>query len=157
MSRGRTYSIQFNNVAVAAVQDLLAAYAGGSMIFELAGLVIGQITGTTVQNLRFTVKRLPATVTTGSGGASATPKRMMRGDTAATITGRTNDTTQASTSGTADVLHSDVFNTVNGYQWYWNPQDCPTIGLNEAAVVSLDAPPGAAMTMSGTLYVRELL
>ena len=155
--RGRTYSIQFNNVAVAAVQDLLAAYAGASMIFEVAGLVIGQITGTTVQNLRFTIKRLPATVTNGSGGNSATPKRMMRGDTAATVTGRVNDTTQATTSGTPDILHSDVFNTVNGYQFFWPPQDCPTVGLSEAAVVSLDAPPGSGLFMSGTLYIRELL
>lgn len=156
MARGRTYSIQFNNVAVAAVQDLLAVYSGASMVCELAGLVIGQITGTTVQNLRFTIKRLPATVTNGSGGNSATPQKMMRGDTAPTVTGRINDTTQATTSGTPSILHSDVFNTVNGYQFFWPPQDCPTIGLSEAGVVSLDAPPGAAMTMSGTLYVREL-
>lgn len=157
MSRGRSYSIQFNNVAVAAVQDLLAAYAGASMPFEIAGLVIGQVTGTTVQNLRITVKRLPATVTSGTGGNAATPKRLMRGDSAATITGRINDTTQATTSGTPDILHADAFNTVNGYQFFWLPQDCPTIGMNEAAVVSLDQGPGSAMTMSGTLYVRELM
>lgn len=157
MARGRTYSIQFNNVAVAAVQDLLAVYSGASMVCELAGLVIGQITGTTVQNLRFTIKRLPATVTSGSGGSSATPQKMQRGDGGATVTARTNDTTPATSSGTASILHSDVFNTVNGYQFFWPPQDCPTIGLSEAGVVSLDAPPGSGLFMSGTLYIRELM
>jgi hypothetical protein len=126
------------------------------MAIELHGIVIGQITGTTVQNLRMSVKRLPTTVTSGSAGAAATPQKIQRGDAAATITARTNDTTQASTSGTPAILHSDVFNTVNGYQFFWPPEDRPVIGLNEAAVVTLDTTPGAAMTMSGTLIVAEL-
>lgn len=157
MARGRIYAIPFRNVAVAAVQDLIAAYCGASMGVALHGFTIGQITGTTVQNLNISVKRLPATVTSGSGGTSVTPQKMGRGDAAATITARANDTTQATTSGTAGVLHGDVFNTVNGYQFFWPPNDQPVIGLSEAAVISLDTPPAAPMTMSGTLIVEELL
>jgi len=127
------------------------------MAVELHGLVIGQVTGTTVANLKISVKRLPATVTSGSGGSAATPQKMMRGDAAATATARTNDTTQATTSGSASVLHSDVFNTVNGYQFFWPPQDQPTIGISEAAVLSLDGAPGSALTMSGTLYFGEVI
>jgi hypothetical protein len=63
---------------------------------------------------------------------------------------------QATSSGATAVLHSDDFNTVNGYQFFWPPQDCPTIGLSEAAVLSLDTTPGSALTMSGTLYFGEL-
>lgn len=157
MARGRVYSIQFRNVAVAALQDLLAVYCGASMGVALHGLVIGQITGTTVQNLNISVKRLATTVTSGSGGTAPTPKKMGRGDSAATVTARANDTVQATSSGATDVLHADVFNTVNGYQFFWPPNDQPTVGLNEAAVISLDTAPAAPMTMSGTLYVEELL
>lgn len=157
MARGRSYSVQFNNVGVAAVQDLIALYSGASMAVALLGVVIGQITGTTVQNLRLSIKRLPATVTAGSGGNSATPRKGLRGDAAATATARINDTTQATTSGTAEILHSDVFNTVNGYQMFWPPSTPLTFGLSEAAVLSLDQAPAASLTMSGTLYFEELI
>lgn len=156
MARSRTYSVQFSNISVAAVQDLIGLYCGANMACELHGIVIGQITGTTVQNLRISVKRLPATVTSGAVGAAATPQKLMRGDAAATATARTNDTTQATTSGTAAVLHSDVFNTVNGYQFFWPPQDMPTFGPAEAAILSLDGAPSSALTMSGTLIFGEL-
>lgn len=156
MARTRPYSVQFANVSVSAVQDLIALYCGASMACELHGIDIGQITGTTVQNLRISIKRLATTVTAGSGGSAPTPQKIMRGDAAATATARVNDTTQATTSGAAAVLHSDVFNTVNGFQFFWPPNDMPTIGLSEAAIVSLDTAPGSALTMSGTLYFAEL-
>jgi len=157
MARGRAYSVEFNNVAVSVVQDLIALYCGSSMACGLLGFVIGQITGTTVANLRIRVRRLPTTVTSGSGGGAATPRKAMQGDAAATATARINDTTQATTSGTAETLHSDVFNTVNGYQFFWPPNMVPTIGISQAAVLSLDQAPGAPMTMSGTLYFEELI
>lgn len=156
MARGRVYSVQFNGVSVSALQDLIALYCGASMICELHGLVIGQITGTTIQNLPITVSRLPATVTPGSGGSAPTPQKSMRGDVAATATARANDTTPATTSGTASVLLADVFNTINGYQFFWPPDDRPIIGLSEAAVVKLTAGPSSALVMSGTLYFAEL-
>ena len=155
MARTRPYTIAFSGISVAAVQDLLALYCGAAMGVELHGLVIGQITGTTVANLRLSIKRLAAAVTAGSGGSAATPQKLMRGDGAAAVTARVNDTVQASSVTTA-VLHSDAFNTVNGFQFFWPPGDMPTIGLSEAAVISLDTAPAAAMTMSGTLYFAEL-
>lgn len=155
-ARSRAYSIQFNNVTVAALQDLIALYCGANMACELHGFTIGQVTGTTVQNLRFSIKRLPATVTSGSGGSVATPQKILRGDVAATATARVNDTTQATTSGTAAIIHADALNTVNGYQFFWPAQDAPTFGPNEAAILSLDQAPASGLTMSGTLYFGEL-
>ncbi len=157
MARTRPYSVQFNNVSVSAVQDLIALYCGASMGIELHGIVLGQITGTTVQNLRVSVKRLPATVTPGSAGSAPTPQKIMRGDAAATVTARANDTVQATTSGAVATLHSDVFNTVNGFQFFWPPNDMPTIGLSEAAILSLDTAPVAPLVMSGTFYLAELI
>jgi hypothetical protein len=156
---GRPYSVQFNNVSVSAVQDLIGLYCGASMACKLSGVVVGQITNATAALLRVSINRLPATVTSGSVGTSATPQKINRGDASATATARVNDTTQATTSGTKAVLHSDVFNTVNGYQFFWPAGSTdlrPVIGLSEAVVFSLDTAPGAAMTMSGTLYFEEL-
>jgi hypothetical protein len=157
MARGRAYSVSFSGVSVTAVQDLIGLYCGSAMACELHGIEIGQITATTVAALRVTVKRLTATVTPGSVGSSATPRKALSGDAAATATARINDTTQATTSGTAETLHSDVLNVINGLSFFWPPNDIPVIGLSQAAVVSLDTPPGSAMTMSGTLYFAEIL
>jgi hypothetical protein len=153
----RPYSVEFHNVSVSVVQDLISVYCGASMGIELQSISIGQITGLTVQNLRISIKRLASAVTAGTGGAAVTPKKMMRGDVAATVTARANDsTTQASSSGATDILLSDVFNTVNGYQWGWG-DNRPTFGLSEACILSLDQAPTSPLFMSGTLCFGELL
>ncbi len=152
----RVYSIEFAGVAVSAVQDLLAIYTGASKAARLHSMVLGQITGTTVANLRVSLKRLPPTVTSGSGGTAPTPQLLNPGDAAATVTARANDTTQATTTGTVAVLVADVFNTINGWLFMPPPEDRPVVGLSSALVLSLDTAPGAAMTMSGTMTFEEL-
>ena len=138
------------------MQDLLAIYSGASMALELHGFELGQITATNLAMLRVSIKRLPVTVTSGSGGSSVTPRKSMPGDAAATVTARANDTTQASTSGTAETLHSDIMNVVNGLSFFWPPNDVPVFGLSQAAILSLDTAPSSAIVMSGTLYFAEL-
>ena len=154
---GRVYSVSFAGVAISAVQDLIGIYNGANMATRLHGVVIGQITGTTVQNLKVSVHRLAATVTPGSSGTTATPQKMNRGDPSSVISSaHINDTTQATSAGNA-LLHADIYNTVNGFQFFWPPDTRPIAGLSEAFILSLDtAPTGGAMTMSGTLYFEEL-
>jgi hypothetical protein len=152
----REYSVQFNNVSVSAAQDLISVFSGASMAFEVHSLQIGQITATAIGNLRISLKRLPATVTAGSGGTTPTPQKLNFGDSAATVTAHANDTTQATTSGTSSTLLSDIFNVVNGYQWIFPPDDRPVFQPSQAAVLSLDTAPGAAETMSGTMVIAEI-
>lgn len=152
----REYSVQFANVSVSAVQDLIAVYAGASMAFEVHSIQIGQITATAIGNLRISLKRLPATVTAGSGGTTPTPQKLNFGDAAATVTSHVNDTTQATTSGTSSTIIADIFNVVNGYQWIFPPDDRPNFQPSQAAVLSLDTAPGNAETMSGTMIIAEL-
>jgi hypothetical protein len=156
MGRSRSYSAAFRNVSVSAVQDLIAIYCGATMAIELHGFVLGQVTGTTVENLEIAVKRLPAVVTSGSGGALGAVNRLMRGDALATVSARINDTTLAITSGSEVALHRDVFNTINGCQFFWPPADIPTVGLGEAAILELVGAPATALVMSGTLYFGEV-
>jgi len=150
----RVYTVEFHNVAIVAVEDLIAIYCGASMAVELHGIVIGQITNTSQQNLNISIKRLAATVTSGSGGSAATPQKTSKNDAAATATARINDTTQATSSGVT-TLHSDVFSTINGYQFFWTQATMPDAALSEALVLSLNTAPVASMNVSGTLYFAE--
>ena len=156
MSAGRIYTIPFRNVSVSAVQDMIAAYAGASMAIELVSLSIGQITQTAVELLQISIKRLPATVSTGSGGSSATPVPDNDTDADATFTARVNDTSQATSSGTVVYPMPDVLNEVNGYQWIWPEKARPSCKPGEALIASLDSAPPAGRTMSGSMKVKEL-
>ena len=153
---GRVYTMGFQNVTLAAVQDALALYAGASRIFAVLSVNLGQITGTSVANLRVRLRYLPATVTPGSGGGAGVLKPFVAGDAAATVTGRINDTTQATTSGSAVDLWDDVWNTVNGFLWVPPvPSRPPVIGLNGAFIVSLDTAP-SSLVSSGSVTLEEL-
>lgn len=153
MLQTRDYSVVFDNVAVSAVQDLIALYASGSGGVVLKGFQVGQVTSTGIVMLRWAVMRLPATVTAGSGGTSATPRKTLGGDAAAVTTARINDTTVATTSGTAELLAADVMNVVNGTGQIGFPR-FPTIKANEAITLRLNTGP-AALNMSGTVYFGE--
>lgn len=154
---GRIYTTGFQNVSVINPEDLIAVYAGSAKIFALVSVNIGQITGTTVANYRVRLRYLPTTVTAGSGGSAGTVARTVPGDAAATITSRLNDTTQATSSGTAVDIWDDVWNTVNGFLWTPPiPSRPPIIGLSGAFILSLDQAPSPALTISGTVMVEEL-
>lgn len=151
----RVYTMEFNAVAVAAAQDLLAIYCGASKAIKVHEVVLGQVTATTIGNLGLTLKRLNATVTSGSGGAAGTVVPINPGDAAATVTGRTNDTTQA-TATTTNVIRGDVVNVLNGYQYLPPPDDRPVIEPSGAFVVSLNTAPASSETFSGTITFEEL-
>jgi hypothetical protein len=154
----RVYTVSSQNVSVSAAQDLLAVFSGSSGAFEVHEFVVGQISATTVGNLRIRGRRLPATVTAGTGGTAPTPSKSRPGDAAATVTARANDmTTQASTNGTALDIRSDVFNPINGYQFLPAPEDRPACNPSEAFVWSLDTAPDSAETMNCTMTLAELI
>jgi len=153
----RVYTMTFAGVSVAATQDLMALYAGSGAAFEIHEFVIGQLTVTTVANLRLSLKRLPATVTAGSSGNAGVMNKSRSGDAAATVTGRINDTTQATTGGTAVVIRADVYNPINGYQFLPAPEDRPACNPSEAMVVSLDTSPAGGETSQGSITFAELV
>ena len=152
----RVYAVPFKNVSIAAAQDVIAIYAGSAKALEIHEIRLGQTTITTAAQLRLTLRRLPATVTVGSGGSTPTPTPQNKNDTAASFTAHANDTTVASTSGTAVDYTPDVWNLVNGYDMLYAPEDRPVINPNEAFIVSLDQTPSQSMNCSGVAIVAEL-
>jgi len=151
---GRVYSVTSAAVSVSAAQDLVCIYTGVKAI-KVHSVTIGQITATAVGNLKVRLIRLPATVTAGSGGSTPTPVPLSPNDSAATATAHANDTTQATTGGTAAVLVADAYNVVNGYLYLPPEEDRPVIGPSQAFTVSLDSAPSAEVT-SVTVVFEEL-
>jgi len=152
----RTYTAQSNNVSVSAVQDLMSIQTTSGMVAEIDELVLGQVTATTIGNLRTSFKRFSGAYSIGSAGTSVTPRPHVFGDSAATCTARGNDTTQTS-GGTAVTLDSDALNVVNGYNKLPAPEDRWSFTISQAFVWSLDSAPSGAETMSVRVTFREIV
>lgn len=160
---GRPYAISFAAVAVSAQQDLFYIKPAADKLVVIEAVYISNVGGTAdagdaqEELLRIEVIRLPATVTVGSGGAAATPNPLMTNDTAAGMTARVNDTTVATTSGTALNMHTDGMNVRIPYVWMPPPEHRPMVGNAQAIVVRLVTTPADAVTMNGTLVGREFV
>ena len=152
----RLYTVIFNNVSVAAVQDLISVTCTANMAIKIHEVAIGQVTATTIGNLRISLKRMQATVTAGSGGTAYTPVPINFGDAAATATARVNDTTQAISSTGAQIMRADIYNVLNGFLYLPPIEDRIIIKPSQAFVVSLDSAPGSAEIMSCSLVFEEL-
>lgn len=159
---GRAYACEFHNVSVAAQQDLFYIKPAADKICVIEAVYLANVGGTAdagdaqEELLRFEIIRLPATVTVGSGGSSMTPNPLAVNDSAASFTARTNDTTMATTSGTALNLHSDGLNVRVPYVWMPPPEHRILIANAAAIVARLVSTPADAVTMNGTMIVREM-
>ena len=152
--RTRDYTVT-KQLTIAAVQDLAALYPGSGGPIALKSVVIAPVNRTSLEACQFTIHRLRVTVSSGSGGSSVTPRKVLGGDAAATTTCHMGDTTQATTSGTNESLYGDGWNEVNGAQ-VWLPRDLElTCNANEALVVSLDVAPSASVVANVTAVFGE--
>lgn len=157
MATGRKYTVSFQNVTLAAVQDLFMVKSGTSNPIAVTSINLGQITGTSVANCRIRLQLLPATVTAGSGGSAGTiNKWQSQGDAASSATARINDTVQATSSGTIIDIWDDAWNIVNG--WFWSPpipSSSPMAIGGAAFRLSLDTAPSSIVS-NGTFTFEEL-
>jgi hypothetical protein len=159
MSLERLYTISFESVSVSAVQDLFALKCSSSNGAEIRRISLSAGGVTSPAEIRLRLKRLPSTVTIGSGGSTPTVQKVSsrNGQSSLMSNARTNDTTQASTSGTAQTLAV----------WQWNVlqeflEVPPTEGerwecdSSEALIFDLVAAPGSATTLSGYIVWKEV-
>lgn len=153
----RVYKATFENVTLsAAIQDVLALRAGSSNGIELHMIDLSAGGVVAPAEIRLRLKRLPATVTNGSGGSNPTGVAADSGDTkASTATVRANDTTQATTSGTAAILGAWQWNVLLPWQYLPAPEDRDVIQPNEALVLDIPGAP-VSTVVSGTIVWREL-
>lgn len=162
----RIYTVNFENVAVSAVQDLVSIYLPTSAAnFKQVNFIRYWVAladptpPTTPYLLTFRLKWMPATVTAGSGGGAFTPVPLDIGDSAAKCTARINDTTQATTSGTAIVLDTQSIHIYNYYDSAIQnrpPLPLPCASTNaQALVLGLYQAPSTAIHLSGGIDFAE--
>ncbi len=153
---GRTYSVSFSAVAVSAAQDLFEISPADDKPVEIVGIELGQSSdaGDAADEL-LQISIIRGYTTSGSGGSAPTPAPMSPASSAAGFAAEVNNTTVANT-GTAVTLQTTCWNVRGGYvQWF--PEGCrPVAGQGNTTIVVRQTAPADAITMSGTLYVREL-
>lgn len=153
----RSYAITFENVAVAAAQDLFEVNPAADRPVEIVACYLSQSTelsDAAEEQLRLSIVRGHST--SGSGGTAATPVPLSPLDVAAGATAEVNNTTIAS-AGTAVTLHAETFNVRAGWVYVPDAESRPTASDTQGTlVVRLLAAPADSVTMGGTLIIREL-
>jgi hypothetical protein len=156
----RIYNVLFENVTVSAPQDLcLVTGATGKIIFVIEMWVgCTNTTLATGQGLQLRARFLPATVTAGTGGATAqTPTKVDPGDaTCSTATCGMNNTTPATTSGTAIKLYENGCHLYQGDRYRFPVDERPVVGPSEAFVWELLSTVSGAVAMSGGVKIGEV-
>jgi hypothetical protein len=153
---GRVYAVTFSAVAVSAAQDLFEITPADDKPVEIVGIELGQSSDYgDAQDEGLQISIIRGHTTSGSGGSAPTPAPINPNDSASGFTAEVNNTTIAST-GTTVTLHTGCWNVRGGYINWW-PEGCrPTAGQGNTTIVVRQTAPADAITMSGTLYVREL-
>ncbi len=153
---GRVYSVIFSAVAVTAAQDLFELTPADDKPIEIVGIELGQSSDAgDAQDEILQLSIIRGFTTSGSGGTAATPSPMLPNDGSAGFTAEVNNTTVANT-GTTNTLYTGAWNVRAGYI-NWFPEGCrPSATQGNTTIVVRQTAPADSITMSGTLYVREL-
>lgn len=155
--RGRVYTVSFSAVAVAAAQDLFEITPADDKPIEIVGIELGQTSDSgDAQDEQLQLSIIRGFTTSGSGGTAPTPAPVGSSATAAAgFTAEVNNTTLANT-GTSVTLPCTAWNVRAGYI-NWFPEGCePGASQANTTIVVRQSAPVDSLTMSGTLYVREL-
>jgi hypothetical protein len=161
---GRIYPVPFNGTVTNAGgnSDIFSFQPAANKPISLRGFTLGQVSevgDSQEENLRFTVTRLPATFTVGSGGNAVTAVAPAGSslDTVWGFTARTNDTTVATTSGTAQVLDEIGWNERNTpyEKWYPDIAFSPGAFNGQGLVIRMETTPADDFTFSGVAWIEE--
>lgn len=153
---GRLYTVQFEKISVSALQDLFEIKGAVGKTLKVKRLILSDVDVSPLpaaQMLPIRARFLPATVTSGSGGSTPTPQKTDQGDAAASFTAGANNTTKATTNGTAVTFLEDGFHIYNGYD---KPISGPAVvDPSTSIVLELITAPSGPITLSGTIEVEE--
>lgn len=155
----RLYTANFENVSMSAAQDLFEVKGASGKVVRILRCWLGLTPTTlaTAQSLRTQCRFLPATVTDGSGGTTPTFRRLDVGDAAASATVLANNTSQASTNGTAAVLATSGDHIYAGVVYDFQMMKAvPIIGASEAFTFELLSTVSGTVAMSGGVLIEEL-
>lgn len=156
---GRVYTVNFENVAVAASQDFFELTPADDKSIFIAGFSLDNVGGTAdaadaqEEILRLSIVR--GHTTSGSGGSAPTPAPWRTTvDTAAGFTAEVNNTTIASTAGTT--VWAGGWNTrITKELWFPDELMPGCSQANTTIVLRLLSTPADSFNASGTMWVVE--
>lgn len=152
MAGNRVYSATFDNVTVSAIQDVFSLLAAGGRL-ELHKIRLTS-NGVADAVCRLRLRRFPSTVTVGSGGSAPTVSPVDESDAAGAATVRANDTTQATTTGTAITMWGEQWDVRAPFEYLEAPEDREALKLNSAYILDIPAAP-TSLIISGYIKWRE--
>lgn len=159
---GRIYTVSYQGTLTntGGDSDLLEILPADDKPVKLRGMKLGQTTelgDAAEESLRISIMRLPATVTSGSGGSAPTPAPMDSADSAAGFAAECNNTTIATTSGSAITLEEFAWNIRNSPFETWWPDErfAPKAKQGEALIVRSQSTPADDISITITFYLEE--
>ena len=153
---GRIYQVRLTPTAVSAALDALELVPATDKPVVIHKVVLTPQDSETNQQIRVTVRILPATFTSGSTGATA-PSVGTRNshDAASGFTVECFNTTRASTSGTAQYLADEAFPSQGGYEYLPDIYERPVVYAGQGFIVGIEESMAGA-TVNGYAVVEEL-
>jgi hypothetical protein len=166
----RIFTGSFKNVAVSAAQDLFAIIATTTpKSVRLLRCVLSATDTTIPTSQMFSIEVAlftGATITAGSGGTTPTANKPDSGDSAAVgFTLAANNTTQATTTGTTNIVYEGGFHVYNGFDESFvvdgsNPRGALPIFVQSAVnagsiIVRTTNTATGTVHLSGTVWVEE--
>lgn len=144
--------------------DLLEVLPGDDKPIRIRGILLSQISevgDAAEEGLQISVQRFAATVTSGSGGSADAAANHVPVDSADSAIGATvefNNTTVATTSGTASPMAYVGWNERNSPYDFWFPDErfCPIIKQGEGGFVRQDTTAADDYTGNFTFWLEEL-
>lgn len=152
----RRYIVESEAIAVSAAQDLMQIKGASGKILRIINCKTGATDTTlvTAQSISTRGRFLPATVTDGTGGASATARALDPGDAGASFIALANNTVKATTTGTAAIVH-EAGNHIFAGEDYTYPTP-PIVGPNESYVYELLSTVTGTVHLSTKVEVEEI-
>lgn len=152
---GRIYTVRVAPTAVSAALDFLEIVPATDRPVVVHKVVITPTDSETNQQVRVSVRTLPATLTSGSGGSTPTSGAKSTLDTAFSGTVEAFNTTRASTSGTA-VYHADEgYPSQGGFEYCPDVTERPIVRAGQAFVVGIEESMSGA-TVGGYAVIEEI-
>ena len=158
---GRMYTAVFKAVAVTAQQDLFEILSAADSVTVIHDWTISQSTDVKdaeEEMLTLTTNRGVGTVTSGTGGSTATVNQISDGDAAFGGTIEVNNTTKMVVgTGTLETdLEVHNWNVRIPYQKIYTPETRPVISPSNRWTLELETTPADSITISGTITVEEI-
>lgn len=157
---GRRYTVFFENVAITALQDLFEVLGATDSVTFVDGFRVFQtsdVGDAAEEILRLQTVRGIGTVTSGSGGTTATAQPNDDGDAAFGGTVEVNNTTRmAAGTGSLETLEIPGWNVRIPYDFYYTPETRPIITPGNRWTLALPAAPADELSVSGQLFLEEV-